>query len=106
MMFQAPTTERRARSRLIAAERHLPRYFFNVHDGHDIVDTEGTELADCQTARREAVQFACGVLKDTCDTLKFGEEWRMEVTDERGLILFELDFCLTEAAAVRSSASD
>ncbi|GJD96606.1 DUF6894 family protein [Methylobacterium iners] len=83
----------------------MPRYFFNVHDGRSKLDTEGTELPDWQTARREAVRLASGILRDEADRLSFGEEWRLEVTDSRGLILFQLDFCFTEAAAVRSYAS-
>jgi hypothetical protein len=33
----------------------MPRYFFHVIDGQEIIDTEGTELAGSEEARAEAV---------------------------------------------------
>lgn len=83
----------------------MPLYFFQILDGRSSTDTEGTELPDWQTARREAIRLAGHVLKDEADRLLFDEEWRMDVTDVTGLILFQLDFCFTEAAAVRNLAS-
>ncbi len=32
----------------------MPRYFFHVHDGHEIRDEDGTELADLAEARAQA----------------------------------------------------
>jgi hypothetical protein len=42
----------------------MPRYFFNLKDGHTSLDEEGTELADIHAARREAVTFAGQTLRD------------------------------------------
>ena len=42
----------------------MPRYFFNVHDGHSCLDTEGTELVNLDTARREGLRFAGQVIED------------------------------------------
>lgn len=33
----------------------MPRYFFDIHDGQFQPDTEGTECADFEAARREAM---------------------------------------------------
>ena len=33
----------------------MPRYFFHVIDGRDIIDNEGAELADLKEARIEAI---------------------------------------------------
>ena len=79
----------------------MPRYHFNIYDGITSIDREGTELPDIQAARREAIIFAGAVIEDTGKRLKLGEEWRMEVTDDDGLILFRLDFIVSEAPAVK-----
>ena len=36
----------------------MPRYFFNIHDGNDLIDRDGTELRDEAQARAEAVHLA------------------------------------------------
>ena len=79
----------------------MPRYFFDVHDGYSSTDTDGTELPDWQTARREAVRLAGQILTDEADKLLLGEEWRMEVTDATGLTMFKLDICFTEASVAQ-----
>lgn len=84
------------------AERHLPRYFFNIFDGRSTPDTDGTELPDWQAVRREAIRLAGHVLRDEATRLIPDEEWRMEVTDHTGLTLFQIDLSFTEAPAVRS----
>lgn len=78
----------------------MPRFFFHVHDGAVIRDEEGAELSDLQAARTEAVKYAGRLLIDEADKFWSGEEWRMEVTDEAGLILFVLMFVATNSPAV------
>ena len=85
----------------------MQRFFFHVHDGEYIHDGSGTALPDLDAARRHALIFASDLLKGQPDRFWQGEEWRMEVTDEWGLSLFELKFMATESPAVtraRSSA--
>ena len=43
----------------------MPRYFFNVHDGEAQADARGTELADRDEARRQAVVTAGEMLRET-----------------------------------------
>ena len=78
----------------------MPRYFFNVHDGHSCLDTEGTELADLDTARREALRFAGQVIEDQNQHNTLGKDWRLEIADETGLVLYQLLFQVTETPAV------
>ncbi|QGY03453.1 hypothetical protein MMSR116_17285 [Methylobacterium mesophilicum SR1.6/6] len=33
----------------------MPRFFFDIHDGQFLPDTDGTECADLDAARREAM---------------------------------------------------
>lgn len=40
------------------------------------------------------------VLAGEVDDFLPGEDWKLEVTDHTGLVLFRLDVCLTESAAI------
>ena len=81
----------------------VPRFHFNVYDGVNEIDREGTELPDRGEARIEAMRLSGEILKNTAHRLALGEDWRMEVTDEKGLILFRLDFTVMESAATSGS---
>ena len=39
----------------------MPRYFFNVHDGKDIEDIDGTVLSDEGHARKQAIVTAAEI---------------------------------------------
>lgn len=79
----------------------MPRYHFNVHDGVRVPDTDGTELPDWQTARLEAVRRAGEVLKVDAKSVAFDDDWRIEVTDGTGLILFQMIFLMIESPVMR-----
>ena len=78
----------------------MQRYFFHLKDGHTALDAEGTELADLNAARQEAVKFSGEVLREgPGDTLWKGEPWRLWVTDQpdgRGKTFFTLHFSAVE----------
>jgi hypothetical protein len=78
----------------------MPRYYFNIYDGVDILDDVGTELPDAVFARREAIRYSGAILEDEAERLSLGEEWRMEVLDGTGLMLFCLNFMVTASPAV------
>lgn len=78
----------------------MPRYHFNVYDGVSEPDLTGTELADWQVARLEAIRLAGQILKDEAHRIALGEDWRIEVTDSTGLILFQMTFLVVEAPAM------
>ena len=59
----------------------MPRYFFNIRDGHTAPDTEGTELPDIYTAQAEAIAMSGEILRDMGADLWNGSEWRLEVCD-------------------------
>lgn len=82
----------------------MPRYYYNIHDGRSIIDSDVLDLADSAQARRMAVRLIGQFFGEEAELVARGEEWRMEVTDGQGLILFRLDFVLTNAAAVSGSA--
>jgi hypothetical protein len=76
----------------------MPRYHFNVHDGTSIPDPEGSELPDLASARVQAVRLAADLLREHRSFWNEGE-WKMDVTDGEGLILFSLLFLATDAPA-------
>lgn len=85
------------RSRRQLRDSRMPRFHFNIHDGKSILDEEGTVLPDWQTARIEAVRLAGRILQDEAQSIALGEDWRIEVTDDAGLILFQMTFLVVEA---------
>ena len=68
----------------------MPRYFFHTADGSRERDTTGTELRDCNAARREAVRFAGAVLSHEPEILWDGHDFLIEVTDASDLMLFTI----------------
>jgi hypothetical protein len=70
----------------------VPRYFFNVKDGKDLPDHDGTELASIAEARNQAIVSAGEMIRADRETVWNGSDWRMDVTDEVGDRLFTLRF--------------
>jgi hypothetical protein len=82
----------------------MPRYFFNIHDGKDVVDREGTVLKDEAQARADAVGLAGNVIAEMGG--KFWDEereWLMEVSDDTGAVLFALSFASVPVAPSREA---
>ena len=83
----------------------MPRYHFHVHDGRDFPDEIGDKLPDLDAARAMAVKLSGDCLRDHgCDFWN-DEEWAMDVTDRRGLILFSLHFIATAGAGTHAASS-
>jgi hypothetical protein len=68
----------------------MPRYFFATADGERHQDTEGTELPGLSAARVAAIKYAGAIMEDEPSVLWDGRDFRVEVTDERGLLLFTI----------------
>lgn len=82
---RAPVTERCAVLPLVPAESTpMPRYFFHINDGTEIIDDEGSVLDDATAARAQAVATAGAMLKEQGEKFWDGTEWRMTVVDEAG----------------------
>jgi hypothetical protein len=80
----------------------MPRFFFHVEDGESYTDLQGTELPDIEAARHEAVRFAAALLHDQAERFWDSTEWRVRVTNDVDLTLFELTFFGTQAPATRN----
>jgi hypothetical protein len=70
----------------------MPRYFFHLLDGREVLDHEGTELSGVAEARVQAVVASGEVLRDSGAKFWDGQEWRMWVTDEVGATVCALRF--------------
>ena len=70
----------------------MPRYFFHVIDGRDILDNEGTEFPNLRYVRAEAIRTAGAILHDEGDRFWNGTEWQMNVTDTSGQSVLKLRF--------------
>lgn len=81
----------------------MPRFHFNVHDGVSEIDHEGQELPDWEAARLEAVRLSGEIIRNEAKRVALGEDWRMEVLDATGLVLFRLDFTVMASPATSQS---
>ena len=66
----------------------MPLCFFNQAGAVYDPDVEGVELASLSEARIEAVKYAAETLRDRPEIIWQGDEFRVEVTDDKQLILF------------------
>jgi hypothetical protein len=76
----------------------VPRYFFNVQDGQDLPDHEGTVLAGPDAARVMAVFTSGEMLKSHAEKFWLDRDWQMHVTDEQGATVCDLRFSGTAGA--------
>ena len=70
----------------------MPRYSFHIHDCTDRPDPDGVEFPDLATARKEAA-FLVGemISKDWHGRFWQSPEWRVEVVDESGRTVCQLN---------------
>lgn len=79
----------------------MPRFFFHVHDGVSEMDKVGTEFSDWREARLEAIRLAGEIMQEDAKRIALGHDWRIEVTDDTGLTLFQIAFMIIEAPILR-----
>lgn len=76
----------------------MPRYFFDIKDGTDFHDLQGSEWADLAAVRVEAVRFAAEILKEMPERFWNSEEWTMAISDFNRKPLFTLKFLAENTA--------
>jgi len=70
----------------------MPRYFFDIKDGQEFIDQDGSEWSDLEAARVEAVRYSAEVLKEMPERFWNCELWVMTVSDGDRQKLFTLKF--------------
>jgi hypothetical protein len=79
--------------------------FFNLAGAVRSPDAVGVEVPTIADARIQAALNIAEVIRDRPDIVWGGEEVRLEVTDERGLVLFTIIVVGLDAAAVAGQPS-
>ncbi len=85
--------------------RPMPYFHFQVRTESHVLLTEGLELKGFDEARIEAARRVGDLLKEHAGQIWTDEDWRMDVTDRKGLILFVLQVLAAKSAATASVAS-
>ena len=70
----------------------MPKFYFHVIDGKILVDGEGTELPDIDTARRQAVAIASSLLKGSLTAWPSEHGWQVVIADASRTVLATLAF--------------
>lgn len=76
----------------------MPLYFFHVYDGASVpvLDELGTDLPDVYAAQTQAIRTSGEILRDMGARFWDGGLWRMEIANDRGVVLFVLRFSAEE----------
>lgn len=74
----------------------MPRYFFSLEDHDSDIDGEGTELANPESARINAVMYLGEYLRDHPDMIWDGHRLAVLVEDENRNHVFQVQVESTE----------
>lgn len=77
----------------------MNRYFFNTENGSAHRDEVGLELESMGAARVAAIRYTGQIMANEPDVLRDGKEFHVQVTDDRGLNLFEVICYVNNAPA-------
>jgi hypothetical protein len=78
-------------------------YHINVRTESHIAVSLPVERDDLTGLRREMARFVGELLKDHADLIWSDQDWRVDVTDQSGLILYVLQISAMETAATQGS---
>lgn len=70
----------------------MPRYFFHVLDDEGIMDEVGEPCSDLNAARQLALRYAGTLITEMGHGEFVEDDWKMDVCDESGLVLFSFMF--------------
>lgn len=79
-------------------------YQFQVFDGRSEVSPDKVELPNLDAARREGIRRAGATLVLDAHIITPDNNWRLDVTDENGTLLFRYDFAMTASPAARDGS--
>lgn len=71
----------------------VPRYFFNLHDGHDFIDDVGSEHPDLHSAQAEAVENLGECMRGTLLIDRDVSACVINVTNEAGVTVLIVSLC-------------
>ena len=82
----------------------MPRYHFNVRDGHEMPDEDGKPLPDDEVARQTGLTYLAKLLLERPEVWNTGS-CQLTVTDASGLSLFISDVGVTASPATSAGRS-
>ena len=77
----------------------MPRYTIQLRTESHVSDALEVHRDDLTALRVELARFVGELLKDHAEQIWADEDWRVDVTDEAGLILYVMEIRATNAAA-------
>ncbi|MCK8456772.1 MULTISPECIES: DUF6894 family protein [Sphingomonas] len=75
----------------------MPRYFFDIDNHKPVNDDDGTDLANDEEARVQAVIFAGDYLSDHPAIARHGAHFSVAVRNDRGRVLLAVAVMIDEA---------
>jgi len=76
----------------------MAHYNIELRTAGQVWETVPVETDDITGLRIELAKFVGELLKDHADKIWADEEWRVDVTDEEGLILYVMHLSATDSA--------
>ena len=77
----------------------MPRFNIELRTETHVSETFATETDDVDALRIEVARFVGDLLKDHAAQIWVDEDWRIDATDEKGLILFVMHVYASSTAA-------
>lgn len=78
---------------------HMARYNIELRTDVRVWETLQIERDDIAGLRIEMARFVGELLRDHADRIWLDQDWRVDVTDESGLILFVMEISVSDTAA-------
>lgn len=83
----------------------MPSYKINIRTASHIADTVKVEKTDLAELRLEMAAFVGDLLKKHAALIWEDQDWQIDVSDERGLILYVIHISASETAATSGTLS-
>lgn len=83
----------------------MPKYHIALRTESVVSDTLDVERDSLTDLRIELAAFVGELLKDHAQQIWVDEDWRVDVTDENGLILYVMQVSAAETAATAKTAA-
>jgi hypothetical protein len=81
----------------------MPAYHINIRSDSHIADSLDVEAESPTDLRLEMASFVGELLKDHAGLIWADEDWRVELTDSAGLILYVIRISASEISAAAGS---
>jgi hypothetical protein len=81
----------------------MPKYHIELRTSDQVWETLDITRKDLKALRIEMAKFVGEMLKDHAAKIWADKDWRVDVTNEEGLILYAMSIFVTDSAATMHS---